>query len=211
MKYPLSLALFDYVPVALNLIGQLLLITVLQFDPGYLQFMAVVGVALMTLGGGLKATWKTIISASQRDYRWMEHALFLGLTPGACLLAWAVWNAQRVMGGELAITLWPVCLLTIAVFLAWSAKKTGGGSGKWFMPLVLLLTLSMAVISVNAFLIAKHQGVLVAAGLFILSFGISLVTSMVSRKVATIKLQWLMESANSLSALFFLGAVLLLL
>jgi hypothetical protein len=210
MKYPLSLALFDYVPVVLNLLGQLLLITVLQFDPGYLQFMALAGVALMTLGGGLKATWKTIIAATQRDYRWMEHALFLGLTPGACLLAWAVWNAQRVMGGDVAITLWPVCLLIIAVFLTWSAKKTGG-SGKWFMPLVLLLTLSMAVISVNAFLIANQQGVPVAAGLFILSFGISLVTSMVSRKVATINIQWLMESANSLSALFFLCAVLLLL
>jgi hypothetical protein len=210
MKYPISLALFDYVPVVLNLLGQLLLITVLQFDPGYLQYMAVAGVALMTLGGGLKATWKTIIAATQRDYRWMEHALFLGLTPGACLLAWAVWNAQRVMGGELAITLWPVCLLIIAVFLMWSAKKVGG-SGKWFMPLVLLLTLSMGVITVNAFLIAKHQGVPVAAGFFILSFGISLVTSMVSRKVATINIQWLMESANSLSALFFLCAVLLLL
>ncbi len=69
----------------------------------------------------------------------------------------------------------------------------------------------MAVISVNAFLIAKQLGAPVAAGLFILSFGISLVTSMVSRKVATIKLQWLMESANSLSALCFLCAVLLLL
>jgi hypothetical protein len=38
-----------------------------------------------------------------------------------------------------------------------------------------------------------------------------LVTSMVSRKVATIKLQWLMESTNSLSALCFLCAALLLL
>lgn len=114
------------------------------------------------------------------------------------------------MAGELAITLWPICLITIAVFLIWSAKKTGG-SGKWFMPLVLLLTLSMAVISVNAYLIAKHQGVPLAAGLFILSFGISLVTSMVSRKVATINLQWLMESVSSFSALCFLYAFLLLL
>ena len=209
MKYPLSLALFDYVPVVLTLAAQLLLITVLQFDPGYLQFMALSGVVLMSLGGGLKATWKTIIAVNQRDYRWMEHALFLGLTPGACLLAWAVWNAQRVMAGELAITLWPICLVIIAVFLIWSATKVGG-SGKWFMPLVLLLTLSMGVISVNAFLIAQNQGAPVAAGLFALSFGISLVTSMVSRKVATIKLQWLMESVNSLSALCFLSAVLLL-
>lgn len=210
MKYPLSLALFDYVPVVLTLVGQVLLISLLQFDPAYLHFMALGGVALMSLGGGLKATWKTIIAANQRDYRWMEHALFLGLAPGACLLAWAVWNAQRVMSGELAITLWPICLLLIAVFLIWSAKKVGG-SGKWFMPLVLLLTLAMGVISVNAFLIAKNQGALFAASLFVVSFGISLVTSSVSRKVATIKLQWLMEWANSLSALCFLGAVLLLL
>jgi len=209
MKYPVSLALFDYVPVVFNLAGQLLLLSALQIDAVAMWAMALLGVILMNLGGILKASWKLIIAVSERDFRWMEHALFLGLAPGSCLLAWAVWDTQRVMSGASSNDGWLPCLLIIAVFLAWSARKFGG-AGKWFMPLVLLLTVSMGVINVNASLIAKNQGANLAAVLFILSFGISLVTSAVSRKVATIKVQWLMETANSLSAFCFLSAAWLL-
>jgi uncharacterized membrane protein YfbV (UPF0208 family) len=209
VKYPLSLALFDFVPVILNLLAQVLLLTELNIDSQHLLLMALCGIILMNAGGALKAAWKTIIAATGKDIRWMEHALFLGLAPGACLFAWVIWNEQRLLSGQAIISAWPLSLLIIAVFLLWSVKKAGA-SGKWFMPLVALLTVSMGIINVNAFLIASYQGANLAAGLFILSFSLSLLTSAVSRKVATIRLQWFMEAVNSLSALCFLFAVILL-
>ena len=208
LRYPLSLALLDYAPVVLTLAGQWLLLMALA-EPfrGVLGYAAC-GAAMMFAGGFCKASWKTIIAASQKDIRWMEHALFPLLAPGAALFAWATWQAQRQLAGD-AIDAGTVIvpLLVSAALLAASLPRLPK-SKKWFLPLVVLLTVSMGAIAANAALMARGSGHALAAALFVASFAVSLVTAGLARRTATIGAQWVMEWANTGSALLFvLGAL----
>jgi hypothetical protein len=209
MKYPLSLALVDYIPVIATLIGQWILITTLGENINPIATMALTGAVLMFSGGFFKATWKTIIAATEKDFRWMEHSLFLLLAPGACLFAWAMWSVQRGMTDQAIINNWLYPLLISIVFIAVSIPRINK-SKKWFMPLVGLLTVAMGVIAYNAYLIAELMTNTLAAWLFLISFVISLITAGISRRAASIAVQWVMEIANSISALVFVIAAFLL-
>jgi uncharacterized membrane protein (UPF0136 family) len=211
LRYPLSLALFDYAPVALTPAALWLLVAALPEAFGDARGWALAGLAMMFAGGFCKATWKTIIAATRRDIRWLEHALFPLLAPGAALVAWATWlAAHRVLhpaaaGAGTASVAAP--LMVSALLLAVSLPRLPK-SRKWFLPLVALLTVATGFIAVYAALIARHFGDLPAAALFLAGFGVSLVTAALSRRVATIAAQWVMEAANTAAGALFLLAAL---
>lgn len=208
LRYPLSLGLLDYAPVVLTLVGQGLLVAALPDAFAGLGAVAAAGAAMMFAGGFCKASWKTLIAATAKDVRWMEHALFPLLAPGAALFAWAAWQARGQQAGEGIdpATLW-IPLLASAVLLAASVPRMAR-SRKWFLPLVALLTVSMGVIAASAALLARGAGDLVAAVLFVASFGVSLVTAAQARRTTTIAAQWRMEFANTGAALLFAGGAL---
>lgn len=206
LKYPVSLALLDYAPVIATIFGQSLLLQHFDFElHAELLAMAWIGIALAALGGFFKATWKIIIAVSELDIRWMEHALFLGLGPGLCLFAWSTWSAQRLASGNTVLNNWLIPIAIIALFMALCIPRIGK-AGKWFLPLIVLVTLSSAVIAINATLIAWWADQAIVAALFLLSLVISLLTAGVSRREATIDVQWIMEIANTASALVFIVA-----
>jgi len=205
-KYPLSLALVDYIPVVLTIVGQYILLTAFKNDFSAVYGYAIAGSVLMFTGGFLKSTWKTIIAANEKDIRWMENSLFPFLAPGACLFSWASFCAQRAAQNLESVSIL-IPIIISAVFLLWSISRINK-PGKWFLPLVLLLTVSMGVVTWNAWTLASINNNPLAAWLFIISFLISLITAGVSRRAATIKMQWVMEISNSFSAAFFVLAAL---
>lgn len=208
-NYPMSLALFDYVPVFLTFLGYGGWVLWQADLFAGLQAYALGAVLLMFAGGFLKASWKTIIAGSRRDIRWMEHALFLLLTPGACLFAWALWLARGQIGDQqVAVETSSVIVPVIisAIFIAVSLPRINK-SEKWFLPLVLLLTLAMAWIALVAAWMAWQQGAVIAASLFVANFLASSITAKMSRRAASIAAQWRMEWANTASAALFLLAV----
>ena len=209
LRYPLSLALLDYAPVVLTLAGQWLLLAALPQAFAPVEGWALAGAAMMFAGGCLKATWKTIIAATQRDIRWMEHALFPLLAPGAALFAWAVLQASRQASAAGAFGTGTVAipLLASLALLALSFPRLPH-SKKWFLPLIALLTVAMGVVAVCSALLARGAGDTLAAGLFIAGFAASLVTAGLSRRAATINAQWVMEFANTASALLGLAGAL---
>ena len=186
LRYPLSLALLDYAPVVLTLAGQWLLLRAFAdaFRGAFVP--AACGAAMMLAGGFCKASWKTVIAASRKDIRWMEHALFPLLAPGAALFAWATWQAQRQLaGGVIDTGTVLVPLLLSAALLAVSLPRLPR-SKKWFLPLVALLTVSMGVTAASAALMARDAGHPLAAALFVASFAASLVTAALARGRASL-------------------------
>lgn len=189
--YPLSIALFDFVPVMMFLVGAFFLVRIaIQMRSSPCGRMAMAGSLLVFLGGFLKATWKLLYAANLADIRWMSEVQFALIAPGF------------------------LALLVTAILMARGRRKVAAppvmAIAAWKIPLLAVMTLSsMGAQGILAYLSFRRRVPLAAVG-FIIAFLCLVGMGGMASSEQTIVKQWIEESINTLGQLgFMIGAILL--
>ena len=94
-RYTLSLALFDFLPVAAGGIGMYLVCRYCSIVGQRVGAWVFLVPLLIFTGGMLKASWKTIVVVAGNNIQWMSDALFFFLASGYILVATLVVRAFR--------------------------------------------------------------------------------------------------------------------
>jgi hypothetical protein len=126
-QYSVSLAVFDFVPIALSGVGLYFVSKTATLWGAHWQQLARFGAILIICGGLSKASWKLIVATLQIDISWMNSGLFFCLAPGMLILATAVWGAINNKGQTARrMTIAIPSLLVIAalaISLTWPEKR----------------------------------------------------------------------------------------
>lgn len=191
--YPLSLALFDFLPVTIFLIGSWFLVkTVRSWRGSACSRMAMAAGLLIFLGGFLKASWKILYAGFSADLRWMSEVQFVLLAPGFFALLMTAIYTGRSPEKSLSPNL---PLLAMA---------------GWKVPLLVLMTLSsMGAQGILAY-ISFRRGLRWAATGFIIAFlGLVAMGALASGE-QNVTRQWLEEGINTTAQIgFAIGSFLL--
>jgi hypothetical protein len=189
--YPLSIAIFDFVPVSLFLIGAYFLVRIAVMQRGTrCGRMVMAGALLIFLGGFLKATWKLLYAAEVADIQWMSQIQFILVAPGF------------------------VALLVAAILIARGQRKTGGTTLlailPWKIPFLAVMTLaSMGANGILTYISFKRGARLAAAGFIVAFLCLVGMGAMASGEQSLAK-QWIEESINTFGQLgFMVGSILL--
>lgn len=187
----LCLALFDFVPNLAFLIGAYYLVKIVFLVRGKAcGGLAVVGTALIFLGGMLQAIWKLLYVTETADLRLMSNLQFILLAPGFLVVLIAVILLIRKSTKKDTL---PV------IFMA-----------SWKLPfLVIMAITSLAAHGLLAFISIRRCSYWAAAG-----FGIAFICLLGMSGMAggdqTIPQQWVEESVNVIGQTSFaLGSYLL--
>jgi hypothetical protein len=195
--YPLSLAIFDFVPVTFFLIGAFFLVrTAVLLRGTACSRMVMAGSLLIFLGGFLKAGWKILYTTNAGDFQWMSQIQFVLVAPGfLALLIAAILVARGRKAAETASAVKSAPLLAMAA---------------WKIPLLAVMTLaSMGAQGILAYLSFRRGARLAAAG-FIVAFLCLVGMGAMASGEQTLAKQWIEESINTAGQLgFMLGSILL--
>ena len=209
--YGLGLALFDFLPVLLSVVGLFVLANFLATALPDARPLLLFGFALVAVGGFSKATWKLIWVLDHTNLVALDALLFICMAPGMVLLALHTAAASaRWRGGTAALDpgqgslFISVPLLAAAIVLA-VARPEGRA---WLF--VLLYASALANMAMCVLLIRLSWGwsQRLTAGVFLLSMLLTLSLSWLARIAAgSLPLQWLAESINLLATGSFALAV----
>lgn len=191
--YPLSLALFDFVPTFFFLTGAFYLAKTVAIRLGKpAARILAVGSSLVFLGGFLKAAWKLLYTAQLADIRWMSEAQFIFLGIGFSIIFMVVfWMTRKEKNSIAAATL----------FL---------GMAPWKIPfLFLMVVASLGAEGILASLAFRRNLRLAAAGFIVGVLGILAMGAFASAE-QSVAMQWVEETVNALGqGGFMLGCLLL--
>lgn len=213
-EFPLSLALYNFLPVALTGLALWFLFRLArELDPGN-GALALAGGGLVLLGGLSKASWKLVASVAGVDVVWLGGALFPSMAPGFALLAAALWGATRRLRGRPSPSwLGAAALAAIAIVFAAAAVRLWvlDIPRGWFLPLLALASLANLLLSallIAAALRLRRWGI---AALF--AVNLSMIFALQPFAMAnpkTLSMHWLEQSLTAFgTACFALGAYLL--
>ena len=211
LDFPLSLALYNFLPVALTGVA-LWFVTryVADQDPAD-ERPALLGGFLIVAGGLSKATWKLIAAATGTDLVWLATALFPLMALGFALLAVALWGAVwRQFGRHAPARRWRVAALLVLVAFAaaalrqWVFELPRG----WFLPLLILVSLgnlAASALLIAAALARRRWGTALLFAVNLLMIFALQPISMMNPK--TLAMHWLEQSLTVLgTACFALAA-----
>jgi hypothetical protein len=191
MMYSVVMALFDFVPVIGFLVGGLYCIKISRIVlKKVYQFLTIIGVSIIVLGGGLKASWKLMNAVNLVPPEWMSEGQFIFMAIGYLTLlipVIALIRKQKARAAE--------ALPAMAV---------------WKIPLLAVMTLSsLSAYTLLAILSFRRKSWLGILG-FIVAFISILAMGYMSSQAQTIQMQWVEQSINTLGTWgFALGSILL--
>jgi hypothetical protein len=203
-EYSLALALEDYLPVIFSLIGVWFIArTIQQFDRT-LGMMAFTGLALLAVGGILKATWKVLMAINGTDISLFSQALFPMIAPGFTLIATAVYSYTRQLQAKLGLHRpWLIPLIVISLFAIGSALIAVNG-GPWRVPLIMLATIgNVALLLMLAIGAWKRRMRPLAVVFVIVLITIIGLSQMATNMPQTIPVQWFEQIVQTLAQLAF--------
>ena len=184
VSYPIGMALYDFVPVIFFLVGGLYLarIIVMTLNKS-LSWIFISGVALIFLGGALKASWKLLVSANIADIVWMSESQFILMAIGY------------------------LCFFIPLIVLARSERQHQSqpiyAIAMWKLPFLLVMTLaSLGAYATLAVISFRRQLKWAAAGYMVSFIGVMLMGFLASR-TQTLSLQWIEQNLNSIINLSF--------
>ena len=208
MEYTLSLALLDYLPVALTAIG-LIAIARMVLHVNVLQGnLAFIGTILTILGGFFKATWKFVLAASNgtTDIAWMDNSLFVLMAPGYILLAWSVWQTVRTVQRKNTIQTWypPFAIILVMFAASIFLYLAQPDSPAWERVLLSVMVAATIITGIFLIVFGFRQRLPVAGWLFILNLaGIIILNGLARIDNQSIALQWIEEGINTITWLAF--------
>ena len=199
--YSLALALFDYLPVALSLIGLLWVVRLLGLALPAAWPALIAGLGLVVLGGASKATWKLTWVLAGKDLVLLDNALFICMAPGMVLLACHAVAAGRCWRGRTARVrpLRNSLFIIIPLLGASGLIAAWADNRAWFF--VLLIGASLANLILTSVFIrwSWRWGQGFTAAIFLFSLLLFLFLGVLARYSAGVApLQWLAEILNVL-------------
>jgi hypothetical protein len=192
--YPISLALFDFVPTLAFLVGAFFLVRISLICRGNRTGrMVMAGTLLVFLGGFFKATWKLLYTTGTADIVWMNQGQF-------------VFSAIGFLG------------MCVAVILMVRGRKKADASkagpvmamAAWKIPFLFVMTVaSLGAEGILATLAFRRKARAAAIGFVIGVLGILAMGALASAE-QTIVMQWVEESVNTVGQLGFMAGCILL-
>jgi len=191
--YPLSLALFDFVPTFAFLIGSFFLVRtslICRGKPCGRMMMA--GSLFVFMGGFFKAAWKLFYTLQIADINWMNQGQF-------------IFSGIGFLG---------IC---VAVIYMVRSRTTAGATGgavaamaPWKIPFLFVMTLaSLGAEGILAYLSFK-RGVRIAAIGFVVGVMGLLGMGALASAEQTLAMQWIEESVNTIGQCgFMFGSIFL--
>lgn len=191
--YPLSLALFDFVPTLAFLVGAFYLVKTSLICRGRPSSrMLMLSTLLVFLGGFTKALWKLLVAAQVADIFWLGQVQFvlsgIGFLGMCVAVIYMVRGHRRERAGSRAM-------------LAMAA---------WKIPFLFVMTLSsLGANGILAYMSFKRGVRLAAIGFVISVMGIIAMGSLASGE-QTITMQWIEELVNAVTQFgFMVGCIVL--
>lgn len=190
--YPISLALFDFVPTTAFLVGAFYLVkTGLICRGRSCSRMLMAGGLLIFLGGTFKAIWKFLVAAKISDIQWMNQGQFVFSSIGFLAIFIAVLSMIR--NSQKAQTGGPVFAMAA-----------------WKIPFLFLMTLtSLGAEGILAYISFKRKCPKAAIGFVVGVLGLLAMGALASAP-QTLTMQWIEESINALGQLGFMIGCLFL-
>jgi len=190
--YPISLALFDFVPTFAFLVGAFFLIKTAVICRGKPSSRMLMGGALLVfLGGFTKAAWKFMVAVEFADIFWLSQLQFI--LSGAGFLGMCVAVIYMVRGRRKPQTSGAVLAMAM-----------------WKIPFLFIMTLSsLGAEGILAYLAFK-RGLKIAGAAFAIGVMGLLAMGALASAEQTIAMQWIEESVNTVGQLgFMFGSILL--
>ena len=190
--YPVSLALFDFVPTFAFLVGAFYLVKTAFICRGKPSSRMLMGGALLVfLGGFTKALWKFMVAVEFADIFWLS-------------------QLQFILSG---IGFLGMCVAVIYMVRGRSKPQASGvvlAMAMWKIPFLFVMTVSsLGAEGILAYLAFK-RGVKMAGAAFAIGVMGLLAMGALASAEQTIAMQWIEESVNTIGQLgFMFGCVLL--
>jgi hypothetical protein len=190
--YPLSLALFDFVPNIAYLVGAFFLVRLVLLMRGRrCGRMMMAGALFVFLGGTLKATWKLIIAAGGPSISLLSEQQFVLLAIGFTGTVVSVILLAREGRPPAKGVLLPAMVA-------------------WKIPFLLVMTLAQLGSLGILFYLCFRRVMPLAGMLFAVAFVMTLAMAGMSSAEQTITIQWIEEAINSAGQAAFAGGCYLL-
>jgi hypothetical protein len=190
--YPLSLALFDFLPTLAFLVGAFYLVKTSLICRGQPSSrMLMLSTLLVFLGGFTKALWKLLVAAEVADIFWLG-------------------QVQFILSG---IGFLGMCVAVIYMVRGHRKAATGGAMlamATWKIPFLFIMTISsLGANGILAYMSFKRGVRMAAVGFVISVMGIIAMGSLASAE-QTISMQWFEEFVNALTQFgFMIGCIVL--
>jgi hypothetical protein len=193
-SYPISLALFDFVPTFAFLVGAFYLVKtclICSNRPNSRMLMA--GTLLIFVGGFSKALWKFLVAAEIADIPWLGEIQFI--FAGIGFLGMCVAVIYMVRGRKQAPA---------------SPAGTMLAMAGWKIPFLFIMTVSsLGAEGILAYLAFRRKLRLAGAAFVIGVLGLLGMGALASAE-QTIAMQWIAESVNTIGQSgFMVGSILL--
>lgn len=201
--YTLGLALEDFIPVIFSSIGLYFVSRMVTNVNARLGQMATIGWVLVSIGGLLKATWKLVmaLTQSQTNIVWFDKGMFMWMSVGFTLLAFALWFMSEIRSGKRQpgrIWLGPAVVLSLSVVAILFTGFPDLTVNTWRFILLGVMTIGNVVMVVLLIQQARYNNLNKMAWLFLVNIVIVFVLSGLARiPEQTIPLQWTEQLLNT--------------
>jgi hypothetical protein len=201
--YTLGLALEDFLPVIFSSIGLYFVSRMVKNVNPRLGQMATIGWILVTIGGFLKATWKLTMALtnSQTNIAWFDKGMFMWMSVGFTLLAFALWFVSEIRSGKRQpnrIWLGPAIVLVLSFAAILFTGFPDLTVNTWRFILLGVMTIGNVVMVILLIQQARYNNLNKMAWLFLVNIVIVFVLSGLARiPEQTIPLQWTEQLLNT--------------
>ncbi len=199
--YSQSVALFDFIPVALSATGLLLLARGISFRHPPAANIAWLGAILVIAGGLSKASWKLILASTGHAIPTLENLLFILMAPGFIAIAFALghtlraWQQPNQSASPPGVWLGACVMLTLAGGVATALLYPE--SRVWFFWLLAITTVANASLLFLAIRTSRWCSLRwPIAALFVYNFVATLALSGLARLPPTETTAWIQEGVN---------------
>lgn len=201
-EYTLALALEDFIPVIFSSIGLYFVSRMVGNVNARLGQMAAIGWILVTIGGFLKATWKLVMALTQTQTNivWFDKGMFVWMSAGFTLLAFALWFMGKIRSGKQPKRVWlgPAAVLGLSLVAIFFTGFPDPNVNTWRFILLGVMTVGNVVMVVLLIQQARANSQNLSALLFLVNIVIVFILSGLARiPDQTIPLQWTEQLLNT--------------
>lgn len=202
--YTLALALEDFIPVLFSSIGLYFVARMAGRAQPALGTLAAIGWILVSIGGLLKAVWKLVMALTQGQVNlvWFDKGMFIWMSAGFTLLAFALWLMGEAQNGKPPRRIWagPAVVLGLSFFAILVTGFPDPSVNTWRFILLGVMTIgNMGVVFLLIQQARAHQKNGLAVLLLIHISLIFVLSGLARIPNQTIPLQWTEQLLNTFS------------
>lgn len=201
----LPLAIEDYLPVIFFAVGLYFIAKMIYERNKVCGKLAFLGGFFITLGGFFKASWKLVQALGGADIPFLNNSLFVLLSSGFILLAWALWKSRKDSNRNI----WLVPLILIAGCLG-IAGYFGfvKESRAWFFILLGVTSLANLVLLLQLIFRSFQNKLWLAIVLYLVN--LIVIFALSASADQTVTFQWIKQGITTVSQACFAYASYLL-